>query len=169
MTVAMLLLFAGCGGGSSSKSAKTVNSLGGTSREVTAKEGEFHTVIPQAYEHAAEAPVQYWARGPEENGFRTSVIVVREAVRKGDINAYARRIVRAARRAARRISPLQALSVDGVPALAVEYVTEGTQRVRQVMVKHGSWVFLIRDFALPKQYPASLEALDEVIRNWHWQ
>jgi hypothetical protein len=174
MTLAMIMLFAGCGSGSSTKSAQTL-SVGGTSREVSGKEGEFRTIIPAAYAQS-ESSVQYWARGPEEDGFVTSLLVAREAVRKGDINAFARRTVRVMRRAARRVSPLQALSVDGVPAFAVDYIETGggtaqakEMHVRQVMVKHDNWVSLIRDFALPGQYAASLEALDEVIRNWHWQ
>jgi hypothetical protein len=80
------------------------------------------------------------------------------------------------RRAARRVSHLEALSADGVPAFAANYIETGggtaegeEMHVRQVMVKHGNWIFLIRDLALRGQYPASLEALDEVIRNWHWQ
>jgi hypothetical protein len=176
MTLAMVMLFAGCGGGSSNKSAQTLSVSGsGTSREVSAKEGEFRTIIPQAYANT-ESAGQYWARGPEENGFVTSLLVVRERAGKGGINAYARRTVRAAHRTARRVSHLQALSVDGVRGFAVDYFVAGVgttlgkeQHVRQVMVQHGPWVFLIRDFALTKQYAASLEALDEVIRNWHWQ
>jgi hypothetical protein len=178
MALAVVMLFAGCGGGSSTKSTKSAQTVSGsgTSREVSAKEGEFRSIIPAAYENASETGGQYWARGPEENGFRTSVIVVREHARKDDINSFARRTVRVMRRVAHRVSPLEALSVDGVPALAVDYTaTSGgaaqgkEMHVRQVMVKHGAWIFLIRDFALPKQYPASLEALDEVIHNWHWQ
>jgi hypothetical protein len=175
MALAVVMLFAGCGGGSSTKSAQTVSG-GGTSGEVSAKEGEFHTVVPTAYENASESGSQLWVRGPGEGGFQTSVIVVREHARKDDINSFARRTVRLMSRAARRISPLETLTVDGVPALAVSYTetgggaTEGKEiHVRQVMVKHGAWIFLIRDLALPKQYPASLEAQDEVIHNWHWQ
>jgi hypothetical protein len=174
MTLAVVMLFAGCGGGSSTKSAQTVSGSG-TSRAVSAKEGEFRTIIPAAYTKA-ESSVQYWARGPEEDGFVTSVLVARERARKDDINSFARRTVRLMRRAARRVSRLEALSVDGVPAFAVDYIVTGggtaqgkVLHVRQVMVKHGAWIFLIRDFALLKQYPASLEAQDEVIRNWHWQ
>ena len=39
---------------------------------------------------------------------------------------------------------------------------------RQVFVKHGPWVFFIRDIALPAQYAASLPVLDEVLVSWHW-
>jgi hypothetical protein len=170
MTLAIVVLVAGCGGGSSKKSAGTLSVSGsGTSREVSAKEGEFRTVVPLAFENASGYPVQYWARGPEEDGVRTSLIVVRERASKGDINTFARHVLRVIRRTA--VAHLQALRVDGVPAFAVDYIAteKPNEHVRQVMVKHGNWVFLIRDFALPKHYAASLEAQDEVIRNWHWQ
>jgi hypothetical protein len=170
LAMAMVMLFAGCGGGSSKKSAQTRSVSGsGTSREVSAKEGEFRTIIPLAYENAPGYPIQYYARGPEEQGFRTSVIVVREQAGKRDIKTFARRVLRVIRRTA--VAHLQALTVDGVPAYAVDYLGEEKphEHVREVMVQHGGWVFLIRDFALPKQYAASVEAQDEVIRNWHWQ
>ena len=174
MTLAMVMLFAGCGGGSSSKSAPTL-SVGGANGEVIAKEREFRTVIPPAYTNYPNA-AQYWARGPEEAGFVTSLVVVREKGRKGDIKTYVRRYLRLIRHAVRRLSHLQALSVDGQPAFAMDWFNTGTGtaqgkefHVRQVLVKHGPWVFFIRDFALPRQYAASLGALDEVIRHWHWQ
>jgi hypothetical protein len=176
MAIAAVMLFAGCGGGSSNKSPHTL-SVGGGSRELTAKEGEFRTVIPPAYaDHPSAA--QYWVRGPEEQGFVTSLIVVRERARNGgaDINTVARRARSLFTHFARRVSHLEALSVDGAPAFALDYlVTAGgtakgkVTHVRQVLVKHGTWLYFIRDIALPGQYAASLESLDEVIRAWHWQ
>jgi hypothetical protein len=120
---------------------------------------------------------QYWANGAEENGFLTSVIIVREAVSKQvHIGTYARRLLRAIRPLTHSLSHLQPLSVAAEPAFALDYFVTGTgtvqgklTHVRQVLVKHGPWVFFIRDIALPAQYPASLGALDEVLRNWRWQ
>jgi hypothetical protein len=174
-TLAMVILCAGCGGGSGKTSAKTLP-VGGTTGEVSAREGEFRTIVPPVYVSEGEAPVQYWARGPEEAGFVTSILVARERAPKGGLNAYARLIYRNPRHTVSRLSRPPALRVDGVPALAVDYFESGTgtqagkvQHVRQVMVQHGPWIFLIRDFALPNQYAASLEALDEVISHWRWQ
>ena len=119
---------------------------------------------------------QFWANGPEENGFSTSVIVVREPISKSvGLSTYVRRLVRDARSVRRRISQPQPLTVDGEPAFAVDYVVAGSgtvqgklTHVRQVLVKRGPWVIFIRNIALPTQYATSLGALDEVLRNWHW-
>lgn len=174
ITVATVMLFVGCGGGSSKRSAGTPVQVG--PGPIVAKEGEFRTVIPRRYtNHPSVA--QYWANGPEQNGFATSVIVVREAVSKEvDINTYARRVLRASRPLTHRLSHLQPLHVAAEPAFALDYLVTGTgtvqgvvTHVRQVLVKRGGWVFFIRDIALPAQYAASLGALDEVLRNWRWQ
>jgi hypothetical protein len=174
MTITAVVLFAGCGG-SSNKSARTL-SVGGGSREVIAKEGEFRTVIPPAYALYPSA-AQYWVRGPEEQGFVTSLIVVREPVRKtADITTLARRVRTVITHVARRVSHLEPLSVDGIPAFGVDYLVTGggtakgkVTHVRQVLAKHGRWLYFIRDITLPTQYATSLEALDEVIRAWHWR
>jgi hypothetical protein len=178
MTLAAAVLFAGCGGGSSTKSStKSAHTLsvGGGSGEVIAKEGEFRTVIPRAYTDYPSA-AQYWARGPEEEGFVTSLIVVREPARQADINTVARRARSIFSHFVRRLSRLEALSVDGQPAFALDYLVTGggtakgkVTHVRQVLVRHGKWIYFIRDIALPTQYATSLEALDEVIRKWHWR
>ena len=67
------------------------------------------------------------------------------------------------------------LSLDGEPAVAVDYFVTATAslkgtvtHVRQALAKHGPWVFFIRDIALPAQYAPSLGAFSEVLGNWHW-
>jgi len=173
-TIGAVMLFAGCGGGSSSKRAGTVLQRGPIA--VVSKDGEFRTVIPRGYtNHPSVA--QYWAEGPVESGFATLVLVVHERVSKEvNLNTFAHRVLRSARQTARSVSRLEPLSVDGEQALAVDYLVAATgtlkgkeTRVRQVYVKHGPWVMIIRDVALPAQYQASLGALEEVLGNWHWQ
>jgi hypothetical protein len=173
--MAAVMLSAGCGGGSSKKGAGTPVQVG--PRVIVAKDGEFRTVIPRGYaNHPSVA--QYWAEGRAENGFATSVLVVRNPASKElSLSTYAHRVLRAFKPSAgESVSHLQPLSVDAEPAFAIDYIVMGTgtlkgtlTRARQVLVKHGPWVFFIRDIALPAQYTASLSALDEVLRNWRWQ
>jgi hypothetical protein len=168
------MLFAGCGGGSSGKRAGTV--VQGGPIPVVSKDREFRTVIPRGYANKIGV-AQYWAIGPAESGFATTLLVVREAVSKEvNINTFAHRALRAIRQVARGVSRLEPLSVDGEQAFAVDYLVTATgtlqgkeTHVHQVLVKHGPWVMFIRDFSLPAQYQASLGALEEVLGNWHWQ
>jgi hypothetical protein len=171
MTIAAVALFAGCGSGSGTKKAGTA-SPGGQSRIVTAKDGGFSTVTPRGYAYEPSA-AQYVATGPEAGGSDTTVIVLRQPVREGDFRTVARQTLRALKQPhkARQVSRLRSLSVDGEPALAVDYVVAGAgkvQHVSLVFVRHGDWVYLIRDFVSPIRYAAALGELDEVIRNWHW-
>jgi hypothetical protein len=173
-TIAAVILFAGCGGGSSNKRAGTVLRSGPI--PVVSKDGEFRTVIPRGYANNPSV-AQYWASGPVEAGFAVALLVVRQAVSKEvNLNTFAHRVLRGVRQVARSVSRLERLSVDGEQALAVDYLVTATgtlkgkeTHVRQVLVKHGPWVMFIRDIALPAQYQASLGALDEVLGNWHWQ
>jgi hypothetical protein len=173
-TSAAVVLLAGCGGGSSNKRAGTVLQVGPI--PVVSKDAEFRTVIPRGYTNNPSV-AQYWAKGPEEGGLATSLLVVRQAVSKEvNLTTFAHRALRGSGQAVRRVSRLEPLSVDGERALTVDYLVTATgtlkgieTRVRQVFVKHGPWVMFIRDIALPGQYKASLAALDEVLGNWHWQ
>jgi hypothetical protein len=171
--MATLMLVASCGGGSTKKDARRVLPAGPT--PVVAKEGEFRTVIPRGYTNNPSA-AQYFANGPAEGGFLASVSVIRKAVStEVGINTYIHRLLRFLRPLIQRPSHLEPLSVNGDPALAMDYFVTATgslkgqvTHVRQVFVKHGRWVFFIRDITLPAQYAASLPALDEVLRNWKW-
>jgi hypothetical protein len=91
---------------------------------VSAKEGEFRTIIPAAYVQS-ESSVQYWARGPEENGFVTSLLVAREAVRKGDTKTFAPSY--GARREALRSPDLAPISLERGCCAGVrrDYLTTG--------------------------------------------
>jgi hypothetical protein len=172
--IAAVIMCAGCGGGSTKKSAAPPIQVG--PRPIVAKGGEFRTIIPRGYANYPSV-AQFWATGPVEYGFSTGVIVVREpASREVDISTIERRLLRGFRPSTRRASHIQWLSVNGQQAFSVDYLVTATgtlagkvTHVRQVLVKHGAWVFFIRDIALPAQYPASLSALDEVLRNWRWQ
>ena len=174
ITVATVVLFVGCGGGSSKHGTAASVQVGPS--PIVAKDGEFRTVIPRGYANYPSV-AQYWATRPQQNGLLASVLVVRQAVsQKIGISTFARSMVRAIRPITQSLSHLQPVSVDAEPGYAVEYVTTGTgtvqgklSHVRQVLVKHGQWVFFIRDLALPAEYAATLGALDEVLRNWHWQ
>jgi hypothetical protein len=170
---AAVILSAGCGGGSSNKGAGTAVQVG--PRPIVAKEGEFRTVIPRGFaNHPSVA--QYWAQGPVENGYPTSVLVVRFPVGKGvPIGTYVHRVLGTFGPLRRRVHP-QPLSVDGEPAFVLDYLLPGTgtlkgvlTHVRQVLVKHGPWVIDIRDITTPGQYTVALGALNEVLSNWRWQ
>ena len=173
LTVAATMLIIGCGGKSTKKGASTPSPVGPA--PIVAREGEFRTIIPRGYTNFP-SKAQYWANGPVEAGVVTSLIVVREVVnRRVSISTYARNLRLAFKRVARRVSRLQPLSVGGKPAFAIDYLVTatGTQQgkethVRQVLAKHGPWVFFIRDIATPAQYGPSLAAFDEVLSNWRW-
>jgi hypothetical protein len=174
ITMATVVLCAGCGDGSNKKGASRVTQVG--PYPIVAKEREFQTVIPRGYANRPSV-AQYWAVRPVEDGISTNVLVVRFAASKElGLSTFAHRVLGALRRNGRSVAPLQPLSVDGEPALALDYLvtSTGTVRgkvthVRQVLVKHGPWVFSIRDLAVPAQYPGSVEALEEVLRNWRWR
>jgi hypothetical protein len=176
MTMAAAVLLAGCGGGSSNKSAGSAQGSGFASREVTAKSGVFRTVIPLGYRYNSGSQAQYQASGPEEGGLSDSLVVTREPLRRGDMNTLARRTLRAAghQRNIHRLSGPSTQSVGGEPALAMGFYylpAEGTGEVhlRQVLVSHGEWVYLIHASAVTAQDATSLRALEELISNWHWQ
>lgn len=176
MTMAAAVLLAGCGGGSSNKSAGTASVSGFASREVAAKSGAFRTLVPLAYTYNSGSQAQFQASGPEEGGLADSLVVVRDPLRLGDMNTLARRTLRAAahQRSIHRLSGPSTQSVGGEPALAVGFYflpAEGTAEVhlRQVMVSHGGWVYIIRASAVTTQDARSLRALEELISNWHWQ
>lgn len=174
ITIATVALCAGCGGGSSKKGATTHAPQVGP-YPIVAKEGEFQTLIPRGYVNHP-AVTQYWADGPTEGRVQTSILVVRQAVgRQVSISTYAREVARAFRPITRRLSRLQPEQVGGEPAFALDYFVTGTgtqkgvvTHNRQLLVKHGAWVFFIRIITSPTQYAESLGALDEVLGHWRW-
>jgi len=176
MLITGVLVFAGCGGGSSRKSSGTSSAGPGSPAVVSAKHGGFSTIIPRGYV-PEESTAEYWATGPRTGESATTLLVLRKPAQEGDIRTVARKTQRAARRVLKaiHISPLRPLSVGGEPALSLDYVvkpsrkeTRFAQHVTLVFVRHGEWVYFIRDFAPPTIYPAAASTLGEVIREWHW-
>ena len=167
MTLAAVLMFVGCGGGSGKKSV----TAGGVSRVVSARQGAFRTVIPLGYTYSPGA-AQYIAFGPQENGIYDSLVVIREPVRLGDINTLVRRELTAIRRQKVHQLSRQRSSVDGEPAIAIDYLAPAQGKethLREVFASHGQWVYVIRTSAVTTQYATSLGALEEVINNWRWR
>jgi hypothetical protein len=170
---AAVITCAGCGGGSTKKVAAPPIQVG--PRPIVAKEGEVKTISPRGYTNSPSL-AQFWAIGPEEHGIATSVIVVRERASGGlSFSTIQRSVLGTLPPSARRASHIQRLSVNGQQAFSIDYpaVATGTlagkvTHVRQVIVKHGTWFFFIRDIASAGQYQASLSALDEVLSNWRW-
>jgi hypothetical protein len=168
-TIAAVVLLSGCGGGSGGKSAGTV----GGSRVVSAREGAFRTVVPVGF-HYSGSQTQFNTEGVGVNA-GMALVVIREPVRVvGGIKASARRTLSGARHetGVHRLSGLTALSVGGEPALAEGYA--GTEKGKewnfhQVLVRHGPWVYFIREAWSAGQHAAAVAALKEVLSNWQWQ
>ena len=102
------------------------------------------------------------------------MLVLNEPVPPGGINAFVRSTLRALKRApsAHHLSGPFALSVGGEPALAVDYLLpeEGGKEShwRQVFVRHGESVYVIREYSSPAQHAVGLAALEELLSHWHW-
>lgn len=172
IAIAAIVLITACGGGSGEKSRGS-GSTGGPNAAVstpsgavvTAKDGGFTAMTPAGFSYKPSV-IQYLASGPVVNGLSTSVMVLRQSVRKGDLSTVADKTLSALRHSpnARRVSPLRSLSVDGEPALRVDFLVEEGRKARQVslvFVRHGQWIYNLRGFAPPN-------VLTELIRSWHW-
>ena len=175
-TIAALVLFTGCGGGSGNPGHSAPRARGlvglGLAREVSGKEGAFRTVIPPEFDYNPQQ-AQYDIEGTGALA-GTVVVVVREPVQPGGINFYARRTAYFARRvpSIHRISRTSALSVGGEPALALEYAVReksGESAVRTVFVRHGEFVYIIRAAWGPAERAPTLAALEQVLSKWQWQ
>jgi hypothetical protein len=150
---------------------------------VSAVHGGFNAVIPKRYRNGLTvaatgvAGAEYVAVGPPDGKYGTSVSVFRIAAGGRDVATVANTALRNLAHQPsflprpRHISTLQSLSIDGEPALAVDYQLAGrkTSYRRQLFVVHGSWAYEISDAAASPRYTASLDALDEVIHSWRWQ
>jgi hypothetical protein len=175
-TIAALVLFTGCGGGSGNPGHSEPRARGlvglGLARVVSAKQGGFRTVIPLGFNYNP-FQTQYDIEG---NGALEGilVVVVREPVQLGDINAFARRTVAFARRvpSIHRISRPSPVSVAGEPALALEYAgreKSGESALRTVFVRHGQFIYIIRAGWRAGQHAPASAALAQVLSNWQWQ
>jgi hypothetical protein len=181
--IAAVVLCAGCGGsGSKTTGTKSAGGLpvGGARQEVSARQGAFRTVVPFGFAYTPSAS-QYYAVGPTQligpghEGEVINLVVIREPVVPGDANALAGRLARTLRRQ-RNVHNLLgpvALSVGGVPALAVDYGQsegkKGEAHYRQIFVRHGKWVYIIQMGAPAAKEAAASGALEEVVNNWRWQ
>jgi hypothetical protein len=168
--IAAVVLFAGCGGGSAKKSA--VSSSASAPRAVSATAGVFRTVVPLGFT-TIDSKAQFYATGLDEDKVVTSLVVIREPVRLGDVNAVARRTLRlrSHQRNTHQVSHPSPLTVGGEPALELDYVlTEGGREwhAREVFVRHRGFVYYIRDFS-PGQYALASTALEELLGSWQWQ
>jgi hypothetical protein len=136
---------------------------------VTAKQGAFRTVIPPEFDYNPEQ-AQYDIEGTGALA-GTVVVVVKEPVRLGDIHFFARQTVHFARRvpSIHRISRTSALSVGGEPALALDYAAREKSGAWTVFVRHGQFVYLIREAWHPAQRAPALAALEPILSNWQWQ
>jgi hypothetical protein len=175
-TIAALVLFSGCGGGSGNPRRSEPRARGlvglGLSRVVSAKQGAFRTVIPPEFDYNSHE-AQYDIEGTGAL-VGTAVVVVREPAALGDINFFARQTVHFARRvpSIHRISRTSALSVGGEPALALDYAVReksGGSTLRTVFVRHGEFVYLIREYWRHGQRAPALAALEQILSNWQWQ
>jgi hypothetical protein len=177
MTIAAAAIFAGCGGGSSTKTAITSTAPGGlvgSGQLVTAKNGAFSTVVPAAYTYTPTA-AQFVTRGPEEGGSAPVIAVIRQPASEGDVATVARETLRAVKRPpkpAQQASALRSSSVAGEVASAFDYVVAGapghSQHVIIVLVRHREWVYSVRAASSSTQYQALNRALEEVIGKWRW-
>ena len=172
IAIAAIVLVTACGG--SGEKSRGSGSTGGSNAAVsttsgavvTAKDRGFTVITPAGFSHRPSV-IQYLAAGPVVTGFSTSIMVLRQSVRKGDVSTVADKTLSAVRHApnARSVSPLRSLSVDGEPALRVDFgVQEGGRKAHQVslvFVRHGEWIYYLRGFAPPN-------VLTELIRSWHW-
>jgi hypothetical protein len=167
---AAIVLLAGCGGGSHKSSTVTV---GGGPQTVPATGKTFSTVVPLGFTYIS-SKAQYYAVGAEENGHTTNLVVIHEPARLGDINTIARHFVSAYHKKfpGGRISGPTALTVGGEPALKLDFLeNEGREHWhgREVFVRHGEWVYYIRDFSPVAQDATAGPALEELIGAWKWK
>jgi hypothetical protein len=175
-TIAALVLFSGCGGGSGNPGLSAPRARGlvglGLSRVVSARQGAFRTVIPLGFSYNPYQ-AQYDIEGTGALA-GTEVVAIRESVQLGDINAWVRRTVDATRRIPRihRVSRPSALTVAGEPALALDYTAreKGEESAyRQIFVRHGQFVYIIRGAWPAAQRAPASAALEQILSSWQWQ
>jgi hypothetical protein len=152
-----------------------------SSGRVTTSGGGFSAVLPAGFRNATASAqggpinILYLATGPRAAGLTTNINVVRQ--RSGgvtDMNA----IVRAELRGLRlvlpqtlRISTPEPVTVGGESARALDYLYGPATRrlhLRQVIVEHQGWIYVITYTASSTGYTASLPALAHVISSWRW-
>lgn len=117
----------------------------------------------------------YAAAGPRSGGFTTTINIGRvSSAGLTDVYSIARLEVNSVERSdssAHGFSPLEPVTIDGEPALAVDYLSSQTGRLlhnRQVIVEHGGWVYTATYSAPATTYAARVAALSQLISTWRW-
>lgn len=134
-------------------------------RTVTARHGGFRTVLPTGFTVKAsqEAAVELWAlrRTPARHDLQATVDLA--LTRLAHTPTFLPR--------PRDVSSPQPTQVDGQPALYIDDRVGGPKpsERRQLFVEDGGFAYEISDSASPVEFPASLAALDELLRHWRWQ
>lgn len=162
-------------------SIATSKTTSSSSAGVTSTDGRFEAAIPTGFRNAVAAtqggPINtlYLAIGPRTGGFTTNINVVREsAAGRTDINAVVAAELKGIKRVlpqVRRISSPAPLTVAGEPARVVDYLYDAPSphlRLRQVMLEHQGWIYVVTYTAPATTYTADLPALAKVISSWHW-
>lgn len=157
--------------------SKTMSTTAG----VTSTDGRFVAAIPAGFKNAVAAmqggPINtlYLAAGPRRGGFTTNINVVRDSsAGVTDINAIVRAELSELKRVLPQVRPLsspQPVTVGGEPARSVDYLYGSTTpalRLRQVMVAHRGWTYVVTYTAPATTFTADLPALAKVISSWHW-
>ena len=148
---------------------------------MTSSDGRFVAAIPAGYRNelgtARGGPFNflYLAFGRRTGGFTTNINVVREpSDGTTDINTVVQIELKGVKRLlpdVRLTSSPQPATVGGEPAGVIDYLNNlGTRRlhVRQVIVEHRGWIYVVTYTAAPRAYTASLTALTQVISSWQW-
>ena len=162
-------------------SLTTVSAKTSSSGRAASTDKGFVAAIPAGFRNAT-APAQslpiktlYLAMGPRASGLTTNINVVRESSEgMTDINAVVHAELRGIRLVlpdARQFSTPESVTVAGEPAQAVDYLYGSATRLlhlRQVIVEHGGWTYVITYTASSTGYQASLPALAQVISSWRW-
>lgn len=167
----------------SSTTATSIDALGRTSPSggVTSRDGHFVAVIPAGFRNATESAqggpfnILYLAMGPRAGAFTSNINVVRgSSAGLTDIDAIVRDELRGIKRLlpdARPISSPEPVTVGGEPARELDYAHGPTTQllhVRQVIVEHRGWIYVITYTASSTTYAAGRPSLAEVISSWRW-
>lgn len=163
-------------------SSTIASSTASRSVGVTSSDGRFVAAIPAGFRNATASAqggpinILYLAVGPRTGSFTTNINVVRESsAGLTDINAIIRDELKGLKRVLvenQRISSPQPTTVDGEPARVIDYVHGSASQLlhlRQVIVEHQGWIYVITYSARSTAYTASLPALAQVISSWHWR
>lgn len=162
-------------------SLTTVSAKTSSSGRAASTDKGFVAAIPAGFRNATaraqSLPIKalYLAMGPRASGLTTNINVVRESSEgMTDINAVVRAELKGIRLVlpdARQFSTPESVTVAGEPAQAVDYVYGSATRLlhlRQVIVEHEGWTYVITYTSSSTGYQASLPALAQVISSWRW-